>query len=128
MPYPAFAPSGRSYDPGDWPVKTYKAQNGSEVRMLYGSARHGMKLSLTYSNIPDVDAAMFLLHYEETLGTYKTFQLNPAAYTRAGAGWNGGTGPVDLPRGVDWRYAEPPRLDSVRPGVSSVMVNLVGVI
>lgn len=96
--------------------------------MIYGSVRHGMKLSLTYSNIPDADAAMFLLHYEEVQGTYKAFTLAGVQRTSAETGWNGGTGPLNLPAGVEWRYAEPPNLESVRPGVSSVTVNLLGVI
>ena len=36
MAYPDIRPSSRQFDPGNWPVRTYNAQNGAEVRLLYG--------------------------------------------------------------------------------------------
>ena len=79
MPYPTIRPSTRQYSPGNWPVRTYNAQNGAEVRLLYGSVRTNLKLQLAYSNLPDAEAAKFLDHFDETKGTYKTLnrQLMP---------------------------------------------------
>jgi hypothetical protein len=128
MPYPAIRPTGRSFDPGNWPVRTYNSQSGAEVRLLYGSKRYNLKLSLTYTNISDAEAAQFLAHYEETRGTFSTFAFDPAARVALFSGWQGGLGALSPPLGVDWRYAEPPRIDSVRPGISTATVSLVGVI
>ena len=68
-------PSARTFESGDYPVKTYRAQNGAEHRILYGSNRTNMKLSLTYANIQDADAELFLDHYDTVQGTFQTFVL-----------------------------------------------------
>lgn len=128
MPYPAIRPTGRSYDPGNWPVRTFNSQSGAEVRLLYGSKRYNLKFSLTYTNIPDSEAAQFLAHFEETRGTFSTFAFNSAARVALFSGWNGTAGALDPPLGVDWRYEAAPRIDSVRPGISTVTVSLIGVI
>ena len=51
MAYPDIRPTSRSFDPGNWPVRSYNAQNGAEVRLLYGSQRYNLKLQLSYQNI-----------------------------------------------------------------------------
>ena len=85
MAYPILKPSSRSYDPGSYPVKTFKAQNGAETRILYGSERTDVKLSLSYANIGDPNAELFLDHYDEVQGTFQTFTLPGQAL----GGWDG---------------------------------------
>lgn len=122
MSYPALIPSGRSFGAGDFPVKAYKAQDGAEVRLLYGNKRVGMSLSLNYDNIPDSSAALFIEHYHEMKGTYQQFVLG----TPAKGGWGSDLkwlGAVEW--GSMWRYASEPKVQSVRPGVSTVSVELV---
>jgi|TARA_R100000479_G_scaffold168482_1_gene109546 hypothetical protein len=85
MAYPILKPSSRSYDPGSYPVKTFKAQNGAETRILYGSERTDVKLSLSYANIGDPNAELFLDHYDEVQGTFQTFNLPGQAL----GGWEG---------------------------------------
>ena len=58
MGFPELAPTGRSYEPGNYPVKTFKAQNGAEHRILYGSERSEVKLSLSYANIGDANVGI----------------------------------------------------------------------
>lgn len=126
MAFPTLVPSSRAFNAGDWPIKTFRAQNGAEVRILYGSARTGMQLELQYQNITDTNANLFLTHYNEVQGTYGTFTL-PA--TGAKGGWTGNTNSLDV-TGTEnsWRYAEAPSVQSVKPGVSSVTIKLVGVL
>jgi hypothetical protein len=121
--FPALKPTARDFDPGDWPVKTYNAQSGAEIRILYGDTRTQMKLSLNYDNISDTQADLFLSHYNEVKGTYNTFDIS----TEAKTGWTGATSSIDAGTGNKWRYADPPQVTAVRPGRSSVRVNLVGV-
>ena len=128
MPYPTIRPSTRQYSPGNWPVRTYNAQNGAEVRLLYGSVRTNLKLQLAYTNLPDAEAAKFLDHFDETKGTYKTFKLSTDARVAMLAGWKDTAGALDPPQGVDWRYEQAPQLVAVRPGVSTVTISLIGVI
>ena len=86
MPYPTLKPAARSYNPGNYAVKTYNSQSGVEVRLLYGSKRYNVQLQLTYNNISDVDAQKFLVHFDETKGTYSTFKFS----TEARGGIDGG--------------------------------------
>lgn len=128
MPYPAFNPSARAYDFGDWPVRKYNAQNGSEIRLLYGNKRFNLKLSLSYTNITDTAVSSFTAHYAETKGTFSVFQFSAAAKVAILAGWQGLPGQLDMPAGTDWRYEGSPKIQQVRPGISTVTVNLIGVI
>ena len=135
--FPNIKPTARSFDPGDFPQKTYKSQNGTEVRILYGSKRTNMRLSLTYENITDVNAEAFIAHYNDRQGTFKTFSPNSAVFT----GW-GGQGPdKNKGRAADnnkwllatyagnaYRYEKPPELVQVRKGISTVTISLIGVL
>lgn len=108
--------------PGDYPVKTFKAQSGKESRILYGSQRSGGELQLTFENITNADANSFITHYDETQGTYATFTLPANIYVGSSqAYFNAGTGTA-------WRYAEQPTVTSVYTDRSSVTVRLVAVL
>ena len=61
MAFPSLAPTSRSFSAGDYPVKTFKSQNGAEVRILYGNSRTDVKLQLSYENIGDA-LALSLIH------------------------------------------------------------------
>ena len=124
MAFPSIAPTSRSFDAGNYPFKTFTAQNGSEVRILYGDKRTGMTLDLTYNNIADTTADDFVAHYDETKGGFTSFTLPTAFRT----GWSGDAAAIDAATGNQWRYSAPPTITSVRPGISSVTVKLVGVL
>lgn len=125
MPFPSIAPTSRNYKPGDWPVKTYSALSGAEVRIRYGNRRTGGALSLSFSNITDFQAEQFLVHYTETEGTFRTFSLPGGVVT----GWRGSASAFSPgSSGAAYRYAGPPEITSVRPGVSNVSVDLLGVV
>ena len=127
MPFPDLVPTARTFESGDYPVKTFKAQNGAETRILYGSNRTNMKLSLTYANIFDADAEQFLDHYHEVQGTFQTFSVGGTDTTRGG--WEGNKDALGAQsQGSRYRYESPPQVVQVRPGVSSVTVNLIGVL
>ena len=125
MAFPSLVPTARTFDAGDFPVKIYRSQNGKEHRILYGSNRTNMKLSLTYANITDANAELFLDHYEEEQGTFGTFDSVPSGYEK---GWEGNASEIDAQTfGNKYRYEGPPQVVQVRPGVSTVTVNLIGV-
>ena len=124
MPYPTLAPSTRDYAPGDWPVKVFPAQSVAEVRIRYGNQRTNPTLALSYDNITDANADAFLVHYNETQGTFLTFTLPTEALT----GWRGAALNAGSGTNAAWRYSSPPQVTNIRPGISSVRVELVGVI
>lgn len=123
MPFPALRPTSRDFNPGDFAVKTYNAQSGAEVRILYGDTRTKMEMTLGYDNISDAQAEQFLTHYNETKGTFSTFTISNTTK----AGWSGNASAIDTGSINRFRYADPPQVTAVRPGRSSVRVNLVGV-
>lgn len=124
MSYPSHKPTARAFDAGDYPIKTFKSQNGVEVRILYGDKRTGVRLQLSYDNIPDTDADDFIAHYDETKGSFLSFTL-PSQFR---SGWSGTAGAINVPADNEWRYESPPSIQQVRPGVSSVKVSLIGVL
>ncbi|HAX26773.1 MAG TPA: hypothetical protein DCX94_02475 [Alteromonas macleodii] len=125
-------PSARTFESGDYPVKTYKAQNGAEHRILYGDKRTNMKLSLTYANILDVDAELFLDHYDAVQGTFQTFSLGSVGADRRSptrGGWEGNVDALDAQaHSNNYRYVGPPQVAQVASGRSTVTVNLIGVL
>lgn len=126
MAFPELVPTSRSFDAGDYPIRTFKAQNGAETRILYGSNRTNMKLSLSYTNITDASAELFLDHYDLMKGTFTTFTIGRDA---AKGGWEGNADAIGAnSHGNEYRYESAPQLTQVRPGVSTVTVNLIGVI
>lgn len=126
MAYPNLTPSSRQFDPGNWPVKSFNAQDGAEVRIIYGNRRTKMKLSMNYANISDANAELFFDHFASVKGTYETFDLPPGS--KAVAGWAGTEAVLTgAGSGNHWRYEGPPTIENVRPGVSNVSVTLVGV-
>ena len=126
MAFPTLTPSSRNFSPGNYQVKTFKSQSGSETRILYGSKRTGMQLALSYKNISDANAELFLDHFDDMKGTYTTF---PITTEGAKGGWEGNADALGADAsGNAYRYAAPPKVTQVKPGISNVQVNLVGVL
>lgn len=124
MAFPTLQPTGRNFDPGDYPIKSFRAQSGAETRILYGSQRTNMSLELSYENIADSNAGLFVTHFDEVQGTYQTFSVPSAVRS----GWGGTSSTLDVTGANAWRYSEPPQITAVRPGISSVRVKLIGVL
>jgi len=91
MDFPAFVPSSRNYNSGDYAVRTFRAQSGAESRILYGDTRFGATLELQYQNVTDKNAQTFVGHYENVKGTYGTFALP----SRLFEGWDGSSKLLD---------------------------------
>ena len=91
MPFPtSLNPTSRTFEAGNYPIKTFTSQSGVETRILYGSRRTGQKMSLTYQNIFDYEAEQFVDHYDEVFGTLNPFSIASTGTANGGkAGWNG---------------------------------------
>ena len=102
MPFPTLAPTSRTFEAGDYPVKRFMSQNGAETRILYGSRRTGQRMSLTYQNIFDHQAEEFIDHYDEVFGTLKPFSIaSEGLADGAKSGWNA----FDVPDPVTTLYS-----------------------
>jgi len=124
MAYPTLQPTARAFTLGEYPIKSVQSQSGVETRILYGNKRSNMELDLSYDNISDSQAELFVTHYDQTKGEYLTFTLPSAAR----AGWSASASTIDVVSGAAWRYDGPPSITAVKPGVSSVRVKLKGVL
>jgi len=123
--FPALVPSSRSYEPGVFPETQFQAQNGAVVRVRYGNQRAGSRLSLTFANITDTNASLILQNYVDVMDddNYAEFTSSNVA---AGVGdslvpWIRETNSL-----LKWKYASPPSVTSVKPGLSTVTCEFIG--
>lgn len=123
--FPALIPSSRSYTPGVFPEQQFQAQNGAVVRVRYGNQRYSSSLSLTFANITDSNAALILQNYVDVMDddNYAEFTTGNVA---AGASTNLVPWIRETNSLLKWKYAEPPSVTSVKPGLSTVTCEFIG--
>ena len=122
--FPSITPTGRSFRPGVYPQKVYRALSGAVVKRTYGNSPYGAQLDLEFDNIPDATVVTLLDHYRSQtaansrfiLGASVTSGMSSTLAARANAS-------ID---GLRWEYANPPEVQTVRPGFSNVRVSLAG--
>jgi len=134
--FPNVKPTSRSFDPGTYPSTTFEALNGVKTHIRYGKNRVNAKLTLGFSNITDDKAALIIDHYDDvnSVWDYVKFTTEDGA-----AGIDdpdtgnlltkeiiGGAGTGETRKGLRWRYAAPPTVTSVYPGISNVSCSFVG--
>lgn len=127
--FPDLKPTSRNYAPGNYPQTKFKAQNGATTVVRFGNRRVESKLSLTFSNISDADANAILQHYELVNGNWGTVFFPPFTVD-AGVEDPGLSAFMQEQNGsgLQYRYAAPPTVQSVYPGISSVSCEFVGVL
>jgi len=125
---PANVPTSRAFTAPRWPTSSSRSQSGVKTIRLWGSRPSQATLSLTYVNIPDADAALFISRYNSAKGPIEEVIL--AANTLEGVGGNlsAQMDIASLNQGLRWYFPEdsPPRVTSVIPGLSSVTITLIG--
>jgi len=125
--FPDLEPTSRSFTAPRWPTSGITAQSGVTSRRLWGSRPSQAQLSLQFNNASDDDAALIIAAYHEAKGATTDLTLPDALFAGASeelAPWltTAATG-----AGIKWFFSEePPSIESVAPGRSSVRVGLVG--
>lgn len=119
MSFPAINPTTRTWTPGTFGQSSFNAASGAEVRLLYGAVATGHGLSLTYSNVNETNALAFNTHYGTVQGNFQTFALPSQAFAGMTTAFSIGTN--------KFRYAEPPSVEAVKPGIYNVSVSLIAV-
>ena len=121
--FPALTPTARSFQLGQYPVKTYRAMSGATLRRSFGNRAFGHTLDLQFDNVPEATVNTIIDHYNTQGGGTIGFALPATVF----AGYS-----ADLrnraqnPTGIEWLYAEPPSVSSVLRDRSSVTVKLIG--
>lgn len=124
--FPLIRPTARSYSPGTYPQTRFQAQNGATTVVRFTNRRSNSELSLTFANIPDDQAAQIISTYESTNSGWIRLVFdnangavgasnNLAEYIREVNG-----------SGLQWRFAEPPTVESVKAGISTVTCRFTG--
>ena len=121
--FPSIRPTGRSYSPGQFPTKTYRGLSGATVKRVFGNRSFGHVINLQFENISDANTKAILDHYHGQFGNYARFTLPDAAFSGTSSALKG---VLQAPTNILWEYAEPPQVDSVFNGRSTVTVRLVG--
>jgi hypothetical protein len=121
--FPSIKPTARSFQLGQYPVKTYRAMSGAVVRRSFGNKAFGYTLDLEFANIPEATVNTIIDHYNGQQGG--TIGFIVATEVLAGYSFTL-QNKVIYPSGIEWLYAEPPSVSSVIAGISTVTVKLVG--
>lgn len=131
--FPSMTPSSRSFQMGNFPVKTYRALSGVTVQRVFGNKQLGYTLTLEFKNIADAGSELrrgtgkaidIVNHYNDAKGTVEFFAIPDNVF----AGMNNSLeNKLQRPYSdIAWRYVEPPKIQSVHAGISTVSVKLVG--
>lgn len=122
--FPSFAPTSRSFTPGIYPQRSYRSLSGVVTKRTFGNAPSQSTLDLTFDNVVDSTATAIINHYRDQTAKNKRFQLSAVTTNGMDAGLISiADGTIDNLR---FEYKDPPSVQSVRPGRSSVNVSLVG--
>ena len=124
--FPLITPSSRTYRPGRQPETVFQAQNGATTVIAFGSRFVDAELDMEFRNITDEVANRILVHYHEVRGDdYVVFG------DRRGLGGISENLRNNMQTGRDvlrYRYKQPPEIQSVYPGVSTVRVSFIGIL
>lgn len=121
--FPSFTPTGRSFELGQYPIKTYRSLSGAVVRRSFGNKPFGYTLKLEFANVPEATVNSIIDHYNAQGGGTVGFAVPAAVFAGYSATLQG---KVRTPTGIEWLYASPPSIKSEPCGISSVTVDLVG--
>jgi len=121
--FPSIRPTGRSYSPGQFPTKVYRGLSGATVKRVFGNRSFGHVIDLQFENISDINTKAIVDHYYGQYGSYERFTLPDAVFSGMSTALKDA---VQAPVNILWEYAEPPQVESVFDGRSTVTVRLIG--
>lgn len=123
--FPTIEPTSRSFAAPKWPTSGITSQSGVTTRRLWGSRPSQAQLSLTFANITDDNAALILAAYHSAKGATTDLSLPDIIFNGASANLTNWLNTFSTGAGMKWFFSEdPPSVESIAPGRSSVRVNL----
>lgn len=121
--FPSIRPTARTYSPGQFPTKTYRGLSGATVKRIFGNRSFGHAIEMQFTNITDATTKQILDHYYGEYGNYQRFNLPDDVFSGMSSSLKSS---VQAPSNILWEYAEPPQVESVFNGRSTVTVRLIG--
>ena len=123
--FPTIEPTSRSFSAPKWPTSGMTSQSGVTTRRLWGSRPSQAQLALTFANITDDNAALILAAYHSAKGATTDLSLPDIIFNGASANLTNWLNTFSTGAGMKWFFSEdPPSVESIAPGRSSVRVNL----
>ena len=124
--FPTLEPTSRSFVAPRWPTSGITSQSGVTTRRLWGSRPSQAQLNLSFDNISDDNAGLIVAAYNSAKGATTELTLPNVLFNGASAALTGWLNTTSTGAGMKWFYAEePPTVESIAPGRSSVRVVLV---
>ena len=90
---------------------------------MFGNRSFGHAIDLQFENISDANTKTIIDHYYGQFGSYARFALPDDVFSGMSTTLKG---VVQAPTNILWEYAEPPQVESVFNGRSTVTVRLIG--
>lgn len=123
--FPSIRPTSRRYQLPAYAVSELKSQIGTTTTRLWGSQPSNARLDLTFQNITDAKALLISQAYVAAKGPVDALTLPNDLFSGAD------TALRDYIKfagsGITWHFtSEPPSIESVVNGISTVSVTLVG--
>ena len=122
--FPAYAPTKRQFNPGTYPQRTYRSLAGVVVKRTFGNMPTDATLNLDFENIADDKVVAILNHYRNQTAISERFEVT--ATTMAGLNSSLTALADGSADNLRWEYSQPPSVESIRPGVSRIQVQLLG--
>jgi len=125
---PNVAPTSRSFSPPRWPTNSTRSQSGVKTLRLWGSQPSDATLTLSFTNVSDATAFEFARAHRLAKGPITEVTLPENVFAGLGSSLATEITNLATTQGLRWFFPEndPPRITSVKPGRSSITVNLVG--
>jgi hypothetical protein len=124
--FPTLEPTSRSFVAPRWPTSGITSQSGVTTRRLWGSRPSQARLNLSFDNISDDNAGLIVAAYNSAKGATTELTLPNVLFNGASAALTGWLDTTSTGAGMKWFFSdEPPTVESVAPGRSSVRVVLV---
>lgn len=120
--FPAVTPSSMDFTAPEFPVKANSSLSGVVSRRIFGNRGSRAVLSMNFDNLTDDIASQFFDAWSAGRGSFDTLTVPSIVFDGASSALfsylsDGGDG-------LNWHFAEPPQLERIAPGVSSVRVVL----
>jgi hypothetical protein len=124
--FPNIEPTSRSFSAPKWPTSGITSQSGVTTRRLWGSRPSQAQLSLNFANITDDNAALILAAYNDAKGATTDLTLPSILFNGASTNLTNWLNTFSTGAGMKWFFSEePPTVESIAPGRSSVNLRLV---
>jgi len=124
--FPSIEPTARRFTAPKWPTSGITSQSGVTTRRLWGSRPSQAQLGLTFSNVTDDNAALIVQAYNSAKGATTDLTLPAIIFNGASSDLAGWLDTTSTGAGMKWFFSEePPTVESVAPGISTVNVQLV---